>query len=504
MTNALTQVATPYMKHLECLAIARLGERRAALQSIRSYWGGMLTTDATTFFEAFNEQETMVDVAQFYDRPFARSLCHAWAAGPCALYPEILLGARPSSDGWEQWICDPLECVSSMSATIKTRYGIISLTLTPDNIEVFVPEGTTMIIMDRNYESGRHTIPRKTFISSQSAHDWSKKYRGWHHHPSHVIKPKPNIPGYDGIQMTDVPTIYQLPGEDETFYMSFIGFDGVGYQTFVAESTDLLHWSNMRLAMGYGEEGSFDYGGVVLGAFLLSDYSLSAARVLKMIDSKYYCLYGAYAKRNKYEPDPGYQGLASSEDGLVWNREKDESILSIYGPGVVKEWEKDSIYQPWLVEHEGIYYNFYNAKQMPQWIEQLGVATSKDLYHWERYRNNPILQVGSKAGSWDTQFTSDAKVFWDQEESHWVMFYFGVGKGGAHVMVAFSKDLINWVKDQSPIYTAGANPSGLDKQYAHKISIVWNPRNETWYMFYCAVGDAGRGIGLITSRPLNV
>lgn len=49
---------------------------------------------------------------------------------------------------------------------------------------------------------------------------------------------------------------------------------------------------------------------------------------------------------------------------------------------------------------------------------------------------------------------------------------------------------------------SGGNPSGLDMQYAHKISLVWNPANETYYMFYNAVGNKGRGIGLITSKPL--
>lgn len=306
--------------------------------------------------------------------------------------------------------------------------------------------------------------------------------------------------------MTDVPTVYQLPGDD-LFYMSFIGFDGIEYRSFVAESSDLLEWTHKKLAMQNGDEGSFDHGGVVLGAYLMDDYTISAPRMLKKIDGKYYCLYGAYAKKGTYEPDPGYQGLASSKDGLIWKREEEECILSIYGPGLVKDWERDSIYQPWLVEHDGLYYNFYNAKEMPQWIEQLGLATSKNLRDWTRHEGNPILCVdqkldGTTNGGYDTQFASDAKVYYDPDESHWVMFYFGVGKGGAHIMVAFSKDLVHWVRDPTPLYTAGANPSGLDKKYAHKISLVLNPQNQTWYMFYCAVGDAGRGIGLITSCPL--
>ena len=152
----------------------------------------------------------------------------------------------------------------------------------------------------------------------------------------------------------------------------------------------------------------------------------------------------------------------------------------------------------------------------------IGLATSKDLNKWERHDNNPVLRVCARhdnkiCDGFDTQFASDAKVFWDNggtkddgnavendddDDAHWVMFYFGVGKGGAHIMIAHSKDLVHWVPDPVPLYAAGGNPSGLDKQYAHKISLVRNPCNETFYMFYCAVGDAGRGIGLITSKPV--
>ena len=70
-------------------------------------------------------------------------------------------------------------------------------------------------------------------------------------------------------------------------------------------------------------------------------------------------------------------------------------------------------------------------------------------------------------------------------------------------MVAFSTDLVNWTAEPEPLYKAGGNPSGLDRQYAHKISLVWHPPHETYYLFYNAVGSQGRGIGLITSKALN-
>jgi predicted GH43/DUF377 family glycosyl hydrolase len=128
----------------------------------------------------------------------------------------------------------------------------------------------------------------------------------------------------------------------------------------------------------------------------------------------------------------------------------------------------------------------------------MGLALSDDLLNWKRHDGNPIVR--NRAGGFDAQFCSDGKIFRDGD--HWTMFYFGVGRGGAHIMVAFSRDLLNWTSHPEPLYKAGGNPSGLDKQYAHKISLVYNPQNDTYYMHYCACGLQGRGIGLITSKPL--
>ena len=192
---------------------------------------------------------------------------------------------------------------------------------------------------------------------------------------------------------------------------------------------------------------------------------------------------------------PGYEGVAISDDGLTWRRGKDQPTLSV-SDADCGTWEKSCIYQPWLVAHEGNFYDFYNAAQ--EGVEQTGVAFSTDLLNWKRNPDNPIVRVRPKG--YDEQFASDPKVFRDGD--HWVMFYFGVGKDGAHIMFAGSRDLVHWAAHPEPLYIAGGNPSGLDKQYAHKISLVYNPKNKTFYLFYCACGNKGRGIGLITSKPL--
>ena len=327
--------------------------------------------------------------------------------------------------------------------------------------------------------------------------NWSASYRGWHYWPDHLIPADPKIPGHQDFKNPDSPCVFRLPG-DNRWYMSFVAFNGRGYNSFVAQSTDLVHWTNVRLAMGFGKAGEFDFGGCCIGAYLYDSYDVKAPRTLQKRDGKYWTLYGCYAAQGGYEIDPGYEGVATSTDGLTWTRAKDKPILSAYDPDCGK-WEQDCIYQPWLVQHEGKFYNFYNAKRMPQWYEQMGVAFSARLLDWKRFEGNPIIP--NRPGGYDEKFASDGKVFRDGD--HWIMFYFGVGKGGANIMVAFSRDLLHWNAHPEPLYKAGGHPTGLDRQHAHKISLLYNAANGTYYLYYCACGNKGRGIGLLTSRPIT-
>lgn len=349
--------------------------------------------------------------------------------------------------------------------------------------------------------SATHAANISSVIDSVTISNWAAPYRGWSYWPTHVIPNSPPLPGATNILGTDIPTVFQIPG-DKKFYMSFVGFDGTGYQSYIAESTNLVDWGNYQLAFGYGPAGEFDHGGRVIGGFLYESCDVNAPRVLQKRDGKFWSLYGAYAGRGGYEVHPDGQGLAVSDDGLHWRRAVDRPVISVRDPDC-GAWESNRIYQPFLVEYRGKYFDFYNAAQKNH--EQSGVAFSADLTNWIHYPANPVIPV--RPGGYDAAFASDPKVYRDGD--HWTMFYFGVGFHSAHIMIAFSRDLVHWTADPEPLYKGGGNPSGLDKRYAHKTSLIYNPKNDTFYMFYCATPGTkgsvteGRGIGLITSKPLN-
>src|SRR5690554_4594960 len=50
----------------------------------------------------------------------------------------------------------------------------------------------------------------------------------------------------------DCPTIYRF---GKTWYMSYIVFDGKGYETWLASSKDLLHWKTLGVQLAFTQNG---------------------------------------------------------------------------------------------------------------------------------------------------------------------------------------------------------------------------------------------------------
>ena len=90
LKNELPSVGTPYMKTFEIMALHHAGFNEEAIEEIRRFWGGMMNSGATTFFEAYGDGKKGNGLYDFYNRPFGLSLCHAWSSAPAFLLPMIL------------------------------------------------------------------------------------------------------------------------------------------------------------------------------------------------------------------------------------------------------------------------------------------------------------------------------------------------------------------------------------------------------------------------------
>ncbi len=263
--------------------------------------------------------------------------------------------------------------------------------------------------------------------------------------------------------------------------MLFVGWDGLGYQTGLATSADLENWRKEGVILGRGKKGSVTEFNAAMSS-ILRDNDLLGPGTLKKVNGRFLGTYHAY-------PQPGYEvgaaviGLCASDDLYTW-----EVGAPVLRADAKCAWEAGGLYKSWLMEADGTYYLFYNAKNITEgtWLEQTGVATSRDLDSWERWPGNPVLSVGAP-GSFDDRFASDPCVF--KCDNTWMMFYFGFSSDGhARESVAFSQDLRSWRKTDEVLIDVG--PAGsLDSLYAHKAGLI--AKAGRLYHFYCAVAPAG-------------
>jgi len=143
--NNVKPVGTPYMRGFEVMALSQLGNNDYMLNHVRDYWGGMLEKGATTFWEAYDPRETKEEQYSFYDRPYGKSLCHAWSSGPAAFLPSRLFGLKPIEDAWKRFTLQPdLGSLQWASVCLPTKYGNIIVDVENQDIHVSIPKGCTL------------------------------------------------------------------------------------------------------------------------------------------------------------------------------------------------------------------------------------------------------------------------------------------------------------------------------------------------------------------------
>jgi predicted GH43/DUF377 family glycosyl hydrolase len=313
------------------------------------------------------------------------------------------------------------------------------------------------------------------------------------------------IPGAFDEKAVDCPFVFF---HNDHFYMTFVGFDGVGYQTGLAESSNLIHWTKSGVILSRENNVGWDRVGAAGMTILRDNYDLHSLPRIKKHDGKYWMVYHSYPEAG-YENGPASIGLAYTDDEslLTWQR-LPQPVMK-WNDGDSAQWESGGLYKGCLIEHGNRFYLFYNAKNIPEgaWHEQIGVAFSDDLYHWKRYEKNPVIQVSE--GRWDSTFCSDPYIGFNN--GVFVMYYFGFDRKHAQDGIAFSIDLLNWEKYPEPILKNGGE-GALDENFAHKPSVIYH--NGILYHFYCAsrkhrAGDPAeslwnefRSITVATSKPI--
>ncbi len=152
------EVGTPFMRAFALLALARSGLAREAVVEVGERWSRMLDRGPGTMWEEFDGPEPWA----MYGRPFAKSLCHAWASGPAALLPEILVGLRPSAPGWRSVTIDPdLAGLDWAAARVPTPLGELEVFADRSEVSGSIPAGMTAHVIGREIVGpDRFRVPR--------------------------------------------------------------------------------------------------------------------------------------------------------------------------------------------------------------------------------------------------------------------------------------------------------------------------------------------------------
>jgi len=323
-----------------------------------------------------------------------------------------------------------------------------------------------------------------------------RPFRTPYKYGSLVLSASADTTAFDSKSVDDPFVFYH----DGKFKMLYIGYDGTGYQTGLASSEDLIHWERVACVVRRDPNSRYTRYNVALSC-IVRENGLTSQGKLKKVHGRYLGAWNAYPSAG-YEEGAAVIGLAWSDDLLHW-----DLTDPILFPTDGAPWEHGGLYRPNIIEVDGIFYLYYNAKTDTLsksdgggWHEQTGVATSRDLNLWTRYAGNPILRNGDHE-SRDARFASNPFVV--RHGDLWGMYYFGYDfHGKARELLALGPDPYHFTKVNEILIDVGA-PGTVDEAFAHKPSVIFH--DGVLYHFYCAVSGKWpkdvRGVSVARSKP---
>lgn len=308
-------------------------------------------------------------------------------------------------------------------------------------------------------------------------------------------------------QKVDCPTVFRRNGQ---WYMSYIVFDGRGYETWLAKSNDLLNWITLERVLLFspmlnGDTTTWD-ASQKAGYAALVNTEWGGNYALQQYKGKYWMSYFG-GKEKGYEAGLLSLGVAytSAEPTTHrWHR-LGQPVLSSLDDDV-RWWENKKQFKSTVIwdrkKTTGYpFVMYYNANgdtakdnKKTRWFERIGMAVSKDMVTWKRFNEEPVVHhpVGITGDPW-IQKIGDL----------WVMFYFGAfwqDRQGAFNRFACSYDLVKWTDWTGDNLVESSKP--FDEKYAHKSCVI--KYNGVVYHFYNAVNNKDqRGIAVATSKDLG-
>jgi predicted GH43/DUF377 family glycosyl hydrolase len=292
-----------------------------------------------------------------------------------------------------------------------------------------------------------------------------------------------------------------------TWYMTYIVFDGRGYETWLAESSDLLHWKPKERMLSFSADTARWDANQKAGYIALQDHSWGGSYQWQPFNNNYWMSYIG-GREKGYEAGALSIGIAASKQVPSKVQEWTNSPAPVFTStdANVRWWENRKLFKSTIIQdkqkttgHQFVMY--YNANgdsaknnSRTRWFERIGMAVSDDMITWQRYGNDPV--VHHPAG-----ITGDAVI--QKINDVWVMFYFGAfwtGRNTAFDRFAGSYDLVHWTDWEGDDLIHASEP--YDEKFAHKPFVL--KYKGVVYHFYCAVNNKDqRGIAVATSVDMG-
>jgi len=171
---------------------------------------------------------------------------------------------------------------------------------------------------------------------------------------------------------------------------------------------------------------------------------------------KYYQLFYLQAPRNLPSPNDRHEfasiGHAVSPDLFTWTEKG-----TVLTKGPKGNWDDTSLWTGSTIKKDDLFYMFYTSRssQENRKIQRIGVAISKDLEHWEKYKGNPIIEADprwyetSRISEDGLEHWRDPYVIYHPQEKRYYAFIcarvnYGESQGRGCIGRAKSKDLLHW------------------------------------------------------------
>ncbi len=299
----------------------------------------------------------------------------------------------------------------------------------------------------------------------------------------------------------DCPTIFR---HNDKWVMTYIIFDGRGYETHLAYSDDLIHWDEQGAIMQFTDSTDWDVNQKA-GYASLIDYDWAGDYEINSYDGKYWMSYFG-GNSTGYEKGLLSFGMAYTDQDPAslhqWERLNDPVLMPTDKDA--RWWDNITMYKCYVQEDKEQltghpFVMFYNAKgdsvSKVRGAERIAMAVSDDMVNWKRFGDQPLLNhhIG---------ITGDAVI--QKIGDLYVMFYFRAywpkGETVVYNSFACSYDLVNWTEWEGPHLIEPTED--YDALFAHKSFVI--KVDGVVYHFYNAVDHLGnRGIALATSKDMG-